>query len=154
MIVREMRANPQLGLEPIGFVDDDPLKHHLRIHSLPVFGSRTAIPEIAREYRVKRVIIAMPTAPGKAIRQIVDICESVEVDTKILPGLYELLGDTVSVNQLRDVDIEDLLRREPVETDIAAVAELIRGKRVLVTGGGGSIGSELCRQIRRCDPAA
>jgi FlaA1/EpsC-like NDP-sugar epimerase len=95
----------------------------------------------------------MPTASGKTIREIVSICESVQVQTKIIPGIYELLGGTVRVNQLRDVEIEDLLRREPVQTDIAAVKELIQGKRVLITGSGGSIGRELCRQVFRCGPA-
>ena len=89
----------------------------------------------------------MPTASGKTIREIVAICEAAGVQTQIIPGLYELIGGTVSVSQLREVRIEDLLRREPVQTDIAAVEALLRGKRVLVTGGGGSIGSELCRQI-------
>ena len=108
---------------------------------------------MVERYSAHQVIIAMPTASGKVIREIVDICEHAEVQTQIMPGMYELLDGTVSVNHLRNVEIEDLLRRAPVETDIERVAALIRGKRVLVTGGGGSIGSELCRQIRRCRPA-
>jgi FlaA1/EpsC-like NDP-sugar epimerase len=108
---------------------------------------------MAANYKAKLVIIAMPTASGKAIREIVDICDGAGLQTKIVPGLYELLGDMVTISQLRPVQIEDLLRREPVQTDTAAVGELLRGKRVLVTGGGGSIGAELCRQILRCDPA-
>jgi FlaA1/EpsC-like NDP-sugar epimerase len=99
------------------------------------------------------VIIAIPTAPGREVRDIVTICEKADVPTKIMPGLYEMLGGTVSVNQLRNVQIEDLLRREPVQTDTEAVRLLIAGKRVLVTGGGGSIGSELCRQILRFGPS-
>jgi FlaA1/EpsC-like NDP-sugar epimerase len=95
----------------------------------------------------------MPTASGKTIRELLAICEEAEVPAKTMPGLYELLGGQVSVNQLRNVDIEDLLRREPVYTDIAAVQDLLAGRCVLVTGGGGSIGSELCRQILRCRPA-
>jgi len=153
MIVKEMRSNPQLGLEPVGFVDDDMYKHDVRIHGLPVLGGRHDIPEIVHEYRVAQVIIAMPTAPGKVIREVVEICERAGVETKTMPGIYELLDGAVSVNQLRDVEIEDLLRRDPIKTDIAAVQELLRGKRVLVTGGGGSIGSELCRQIMRCGPS-
>jgi len=95
----------------------------------------------------------MPTASGKTIRAIVDICVAAGLQTKIVPGLYELLGGAVSVGQLREVRIEDLLRRAPVQTDVAAVAGLLAGRRVLVTGGGGSIGSELCRQILACRPA-
>ncbi len=152
MIVRELKNNPHLGMEPVGFLDDDLGKHAVVIHDVPVLGDRHAIPRIAARYRVKLVIIAMPTASGKDIRDVVKICDAAGLQTKIVPGLYELLDGRVSVNQLRPVQIEDLLRREPVRTDTAAVTELLRGKRVLVTGGGGSIGSELCRQILRCNP--
>ena len=153
MIVREMQSNPHLGLEPVGFLDDNPGKHNVCIHGVPVLGDRHAIPEMAKKHKASQVIIAMPTAPGVEIRDIVRICDEAGVRARIIPGMYEILDGTVSVNQLRDVRIEDLLRREPVKTDTAAVAALLRGKRVLVTGGGGSIGSELCRQILRCAPA-
>ena len=153
MIAREMRANPQLGLDPIGFVDDDPQKQGMRIRGLPVLGDRTALPDLVGEHKIDQVIIAMPTAPGKAIRDVVAICEQAGIPAKTMPGMYELLGGQVSISQLRNVEIEDLLRREPVHTDIAAVQELLRGRCVLVTGGGGSIGSELCRQIMRCKPS-
>lgn len=153
MIVKEMRANPQLGLNPVGFVDDDPQKLGARIHGVRVLGNRQEIARLAEEQRVDEVIIAMPTAPGKVIREIVKTCEQAGVAARTMPGLYELLGGAVSVNELRTVQIEDLLRREPVRTDTAAVGELIRGRRVLVTGAGGSIGSELCRQVLRFGPA-
>lgn len=153
MIVRELQRNPFLGMEAIGFLDDDLAKHDVRIHGVPVMGNRNDIPELAREYKVKQVIIAMPTAPGKTIREIVRICEQAGVETKLIPGIYELIGGTVSINQLRNVQIEDLLRRAPVQTDTQAVGSLIKGRKVLVTGAGGSIGSELCRQIAAFDPA-
>lgn len=153
MIVRELQRNPQLGMDVVGFVDDDLAKHEVYIHGVKVLGDRHAIPEIAKRYRVQHVIIAMPRAPGKAIREIVAICERAGVRTKIMPGIYSLLDGTVSVSRLRNVRIEDLLRREPVITDTEAVGDLIRGKRVLVTGGGGSIGSELCRQVLRFRPS-
>lgn len=153
MMVRELRDNPQLGIEAVGFIDDDPLKHDLRIHGVPVLGSRYDIPRLVKEHQITKVIIAMPSASGKAIRAIVEICERCGVKAKSMPGIYEIINGKVDVNQLRDVQIEDLLRRKPVRTDIAAVTELLRGKRVLVTGGGGSIGSELCRQLLRCAPS-
>lgn len=152
MIVRELQRNPAVGMEVVGYVDDDPRKRSARIMGVPVLGNRRAIPELAKAYRIQLVIIAMPTAPGKEIRDIVHICEQANVKTQIMPGIYEVLTGTVSVNQLRNVQIEDLLRREPVHTDIDAVRQLLAGRRVMVTGGGGSIGSELCRQILRCAP--
>jgi FlaA1/EpsC-like NDP-sugar epimerase len=153
MIVRELRSNPNLGLEPVGFLDDDLGKHDVKIHGVPVLGDRHAIPAAVKKHQVGQVIIAMPTAPGAAIRDIVRICGEAGVQARTIPGIYELLDGSVSVKQVRDVRIEDLLRRAPVQTDISAVDVLLRGKRVLVTGGGGSIGAELCRQILRCDPA-
>jgi FlaA1/EpsC-like NDP-sugar epimerase len=153
MIVRELNANPQIGLYPIGFVDDDPQKHGTRIRSLPVLGDRNALPRLVEQHKIDQVIIAMPTAPGKTIREVLTICEQAGIPAKTMPGMYELLGGQVSVSQLRNVQIEDLLRRDPVETDTAAVWDLLQGRCVLVTGGGGSIGSELCRQILRCQPS-
>ncbi|MBX2997207.1 MAG: polysaccharide biosynthesis protein [Caldilineaceae bacterium] len=153
MTAREMRDSSRIGFEPIGFVDDDPGKKNMRIHGIPVLGNRHDIPRLVQNHKIQYVIIAMPTAPGREIREIVRSCEQAGVQTKILPGIYELLDGTVNVSNLRNVDIEDLLRREPVQTDVASVQRLLQGKRVLVTGGGGSIGSELCRQIRRCRPA-
>ncbi|MFZ2360469.1 MAG: nucleoside-diphosphate sugar epimerase/dehydratase [Anaerolineae bacterium] len=153
MIVREMNGNPQVGLDPIGFVDDDPHKRGTRIRGLPVLGDRNALPFLVEQHKIDQVIIAMPTAPGKAIRAVLAICEQAGVPAKTMPGMYELLGGQVNVSQLRNVEIEDLLRREPVHTDTAAVQDLLRGRCVLITGGGGSIGSELCRQILRCQPS-
>src|SRR5512139_1662723 len=153
LVVREMLNNPSLGMDVIGFVDDDPRKRSAWIAGLPVLGNRRAIPQLVADYAIDLVVIAIPRAPGREVRDIVTYCERVGVPTKTMPGLYEMLGGTVSVNQLRDVQIEDLLRREPVQTDIEAVRRLIVGKRVLVTGGGGSIGSEICRQILRFGPS-
>jgi FlaA1/EpsC-like NDP-sugar epimerase len=154
MVVRELRQNPQMGLVPVGFIDDDPGKHGVLLNRVRVLGGRSAIPRLVLEREVDQVIIAMPSAPGKTIREIVTICEEAGVRARIVPGIYELLGGGVKLNQLRDVQIDDLLRREPVKTDTAQVEALLRGKRVLVTGAGGSIGSELCRQILRCGPAS
>ncbi|MBX3053009.1 MAG: polysaccharide biosynthesis protein [Caldilineaceae bacterium] len=153
MIAREMRNNAALGLEPVGFIDDDPVKQKVRIHDIPILGTHADIPTVVQEYKVSQVIIAMPTATGSIIREIVRICDQAGVKAQIMPSLGELLDGRVTMKQVRDVRIEDLLRRAPVQTDGEAVAGLLRGKRVLVTGGGGSIGSELCRQIWRCGPA-
>jgi len=147
MIVREMQANPQLGLEPVGFIDDEPAKQRVKIQGLPVLGNRERIAEVVRNYKLSQAIIAMPTAPGKTIRHFVELCKEAGVETKTIPGIYELLSGQVSVNQVRDVEIEDLLRREPVEIEADEVIRMVRGKRVLVTGAGGSIGSEICRQV-------
>jgi len=152
MIAREIQHNPQLNLTPVGFIDDDARKHHMQIYGLPVLGGQEDLPLLVGQYQIDRVIIAMPTAPGKVIRQVATLCEKLGVETKILPGMYELVDGTVTVKQLRDVAIEDLLRRDPIQTDTAAVRDLIAGRRVLITGGGGSIGSELCRQVLRSQP--
>lgn len=153
MVVRELLRKPELGMDVVGFLDDDTSKQGLRIHGIPVLGQCDDISRIVTSFSVRQVIIAMPTAPGRVIREIVRVCEKLDVQTKIIPGMFELLDGKFSVSQLRTVQIEDLLRREPIQTDIASVEELIRGKRVLVTGGGGSIGSELCRQVLRFHPA-
>ncbi|NOR84016.1 MAG: NAD-dependent epimerase/dehydratase family protein, partial [Ardenticatenales bacterium] len=114
--------------------------------------TREAMPALAAEHRVSEVIIAMPTAPGASIREILDVCRHAGVAARTIPGLYDILSGQATVSQIRDVDIEDLLRREPVQIDAAAVRDLLHGKRILVTGGGGSIGGELCRQALRAAP--
>jgi FlaA1/EpsC-like NDP-sugar epimerase len=148
----EMQRNPEHGLKPIGLIDDDPEKASLRIRGLQVLGDRNAIPEIVQVYKVKRIVIAMPTAAGKDIRSIVDICKQCNVRVSTLPSLFEIINRQVGVDSLRDIQIEDLLRREPVQTDIAKVAQFISGKKVMITGAGGSIGSEICRQVISFNP--
>ncbi len=153
VIVREIQQNPRLGLYSVGFIDDDTSKQGVKILGVPVLGSREDIPMLVRRYDIDQVIIAMPSLPGKTIRSILDICDKAKVSTRTMPGIYELLDGKASVSQLRPVQIEDLLRRDPVQTDIDSVRDLIAGKCVLITGAGGSIGSELCRQVLRCQPA-
>ena len=152
MIVQSMRLARQNNVI-VGFVDDNPHKQGVRIHGAPVLGDRHDIPRLAAEYQVNEVIIAMPSAAGKTIREIVAICEHAGVRTKIIPGIAELVDGRFSVNHIRNVQIEDLLRREPIKTDMQAVSALIRGRRVMVTGGGGSIGSEICRHVLRYEPS-
>ena len=153
MILREIQHSDHLGIDVIGFIDDDPTKHQSVLLGVPVLGGRHMIPDLVRQHGVRQIIIAMPTAPGKEIRRVVQICEEVNIRPRMVPSLQAMVGGTSSFNQLRPVEIDDLLRREPIVTDTAGVHKLLRGKRVLVTGGGGSIGSELCRQILRCHPA-
>jgi len=152
MIVREMQANPGLGFVPVGLLDDDRAKVGLMIHNVPVQGSREDIPALVREQEIDQVMIAMPTAAGRDIRAIVAICQQVGVPCKTMPGIYELISGSVSVKQVRDVQIEDLLRRAPVRIEDTEARGYLKDAVVLVTGAGGSIGSELCRQIALCQP--
>lgn len=152
LIVREMLRLPEMGLYPIAVLDDDPAKHHMYLHGVPVVGNRRSLPSLVQRQVVNRVVIAMPSAPGKVISEVVAQCRELGLPVQTLPGLNELLRGGVSVSRLRNVQIEDLLRREPITTDTVAIKQLVQGKRVLVSGGGGSIGSELCRQLLRCGP--
>ncbi|MEO0015065.1 MAG: hypothetical protein RLZZ535_3454 [Cyanobacteriota bacterium] len=152
-ILQEMRRNLKLGLNPVAFIDDDPKKLGLNIQGLPVVGNRYRIPEVISSQNIRQVVIAMPTTAGKTIREIVDVCQAVGISVNTLPSANEILDQGNQVTTLREVKIEDLLRREPIQTDAQAVSQLLTGKTVLITGAGGSIGSELCRQIFRCRPA-
>jgi FlaA1/EpsC-like NDP-sugar epimerase len=152
-LAEDMMRHPHLGFQPIAFIDDDLLKKGLKVRGIPIIGDRFEIPTHVRQLNIHRVIIAMPSAAGVVIRQIVDICQQQQIKTSTLPGLSEILSGQVKVASVRPLKIEDLLRRDPIETDIQRVMQLLSGKRVLVTGAGGSIGSELCRQILKCNPS-
>ena len=152
IIVREMNKHPELKKEVIGLIDDNPAKHNLELHGIPVLGDRQQIPELIEDYNVQEVIIAIPSAPGKEIKEIYELSKQKEVEVNIVPGVYELLNGDVHLNQIREVQVEDLLRRDPINLDPAKIASYIEGKTVLVTGGGGSIGSELCRQLSKFNP--
>ncbi|MHB1295990.1 MAG: polysaccharide biosynthesis protein [Anaerolineae bacterium] len=152
-VLMEMEQNPGLGLLPVGMVDDDPAKHGLKVQGCRVLGPCADIPRLVRELSVQRVIIAMPSADGKTIRALLELCRQAGVEAFTLPGLIDLLSGEVSVERIRRVQIEDLLRRPPVSIDRAGVSAILEGGRVLVTGAGGSIGSELCRQIAACRPS-
>jgi FlaA1/EpsC-like NDP-sugar epimerase len=152
IIVREMQNSAHLDVEPVGFVDDDPSKHNMRLLGVPVLGTIEGLPKLVGDFQISEVVVAMPTAPGAVIREVKRLCQQANVPCKVLPGIYELINGRVSVGQLRPVQIDDLLRRDPVEIDRAALGQYLSGMRILVTGAGGSIGSELCRQIARYDP--
>jgi FlaA1/EpsC-like NDP-sugar epimerase len=152
LVVREMQRNPQANLNPIGFVDDDPAKQKQEIHGIPVIGKLDDLGRIIELKQVDEVIIAIPSAPGHVVRKVTDICRTKNIPSRTMPSLHELIGGKVSVNRLREVDITDLLRRAPTNIDSKLVGLSLGGRRVLVTGAGGSIGRELCRQIARWEP--
>jgi FlaA1/EpsC-like NDP-sugar epimerase len=153
LVVRELQKSSQLNLTPVGFLDDDPAKQKHTIYGVTVMGKVDDLPLLIDLHKVDIVIIAIPSAPGQLVRMVNDVCRIKGIPSRTVPGVYELVGGKVSINRLREVDINDLLRREPVRVNDEAVGAALAGKRVLVTGAGGSIGRELCRQIARRTPA-
>lgn len=153
LVARELQKSSPLNLLPIGFLDDDPAKQNHEIYGVSVIGRVSNLPEILDHHQVEEVIIAIPSAPGSIIRLVNDACRQKGIPSRTMPGIYELIGGKVSVNRLREVDITDLLRREPVKIDNRLIGGILSGRRVLVTGAGGSIGREICRQVARWSPA-
>jgi FlaA1/EpsC-like NDP-sugar epimerase len=149
--LRELYKYRHLGYTPIGLVDDDPRKQHVRLHGIRVLGTIAELPRLLRENRPDEVLIAMPSASGQARQRIVEICREAGVPVNTLPGLYELFSGELTT-QIRPVQVEDVLGREQVDVDFEQVAGYLAGQTVVVTGAGGSIGSELCRQIARVGP--
>ncbi len=154
LIVQEMQRSRMLDYTPIGFVDDDARKRHTRIMGVRVLGTIDELPRILREHRPDEVLIAMPSVSGEVRRRIFETAQQLRIVVKTLPGLYELIaGDLNLAGQIRPVQVEDVLGREQVEVEFHEVAAYLEGHTVLVTGAGGSIGSELCRQIARVRPS-
>lgn len=153
MVAREIMNRPDLGLQPVGFLDDDPSKLNTSINGLPVLGKTTDVREVAERKHVRRALITVANARGDQIRRITQLCRDAELETKIIPGMYEIVGEKVNLSRIREVAIEDLLGREPVRLDEEVVGSSIGSRVVLVTGAGGSIGSELCRQVARFGPS-
>ncbi len=149
-IARELKRNSQLNLKPVGFVDDDPSKHGIRIHGLRVLGSSDCMSEILRRMSIRCVLIAIPSASGSQVEQIIARCRQCKVDFKILPSFSRhISGGRSSIANIRNARLEDLLGRQPVQIDLASIRNQLEGKVLLITGAGGSIGSELSRQV--CD---
>jgi FlaA1/EpsC-like NDP-sugar epimerase len=151
-VLGDILRDPQLALRVVGLIDDDPRCLGLELHGATVLGGRDSIPVIARKLEVDQVLLAIPSATSDLIRDVATRCEEAGVSLRVLPSVREIVGGHVTVSDLRDLQIEDLLGRSQVDTDLAAVRRLVRGRRVLITGAGGSIGSEIARQVEGFEP--
>ncbi len=152
MVIKEMKENKHIGYLPIAVVDDDKAKIRTSIHGVPVLGGRDKIKETVIKENIDEIIIALPSAPKSEIRKIVELCKDTKSKLKTLPGVYEIIDGKVSLKAIRDVNLEDLLGRDEIELHTEEIAGYIKDETILITGGGGSIGSELCRQIAVYNP--
>ena len=153
IVARELKKyQAKLKTRLVGFIDDDPHKQKQVIQGLPVLGTREKLHEIVEEKKVEEIVIAIPSASYRELRELIKLCEGLPVKLKTMPGVFEILEGQVNITHLREVEIEDLLRRPPVEVDIKEISGYLAGKVVMVTGAGGSIGSELCRQVALLGP--
>ncbi|MFA9432259.1 polysaccharide biosynthesis protein [Egicoccus sp. AB-alg2] len=151
-VARDLQSRPDVGRIAVGFVDDDPLKRGRRIVGLDVLGGSEDLPDLVERYRIDDVVISIASASGPVMRELIERCERAGRRPLIVPGLYEIVGGKVSLNRFRPVAVEDLLGRDPIELDLSALDDLLHGEVVLVTGAGGSIGSELARQVASFAP--
>ncbi|WP_270180296.1 polysaccharide biosynthesis protein [Alkalihalobacillus sp. CinArs1] len=152
MVVRQLKQSADSDLNPVGFIDDDIKKHQLEIMGVPVLGSTNEITKYVREMEADNIVIAIPSLSKKELNRIYVECSKTKAKTQIIPMIEDLMVGNVSISNFRDVKVEDLLGREPVQLDTDNIAETITGKTVLVTGAGGSIGSEICRQVSKFKP--
>jgi len=153
LVARQLLNNPELGLRPAAFIDDDFRKYKLQILDIPVVGTSKGIVNAVEKYKIDKIVIAIPSLSRKEIQRIFDECSKTKVKTQIMPKIEDVMLGKVPVSQFKDVEVEDLLGREPIKLDIEGISEYVSGKTVLVTGAGGSIGSEICRQISLFSPA-
>ena len=151
-ILREISDNERLHYHVVGFIDDDPQKQGRSIHGIPVMGGIDQLPFLSHKWNVREALIAIPSLKGERMRQILDVCKNCSIEYKTLPGMGEIIDGRVSVKKLRDVSYEDLLGRPPVQLDKEGISQCITGRKILITGCGGSIGAELCRQVVRFQP--
>ncbi|WP_195939350.1 polysaccharide biosynthesis protein [Romboutsia sp. 1001713B170131_170501_G6] len=152
IIINELKENPQLNKCPIGIIDDDINKVGRTIHNVRILGQTINIEEIVKKYEVDEIILAMASVSNERKKEIIEICKNTKCKLKTIPGIYEIIDGKVDIKKIRDVAIEDLLGREPIKVNLGEMSDYIQDKVVLVTGGGGSIGSELCRQIASFSP--
>ncbi|GGG66540.1 polysaccharide biosynthesis protein [Paenibacillus radicis (ex Gao et al. 2016)] len=153
LIAKEMQQNDGVNVTPVGFIDDDPYKHRMQVLGLPVFGGRGDIGCIVENHRIDEIVIAMPSVSKTQISALVNICKTTKVKLRIVPDLQDMIDGRGASGRVRDVSVEDLLGRDPIRTDLEHIAGYVEQKVVLVTGAGGSIGSELCRQIAPFAPS-
>ena len=152
MVLQEMNTSDEIKVTPVCFVDDDENKQGMTISRIKVLGNRHDIPRLVKELNIDSIVIAIPTISGADRSEIVNICKNTGCKLKIMPGIYELLKGEVTVKEIRDVHIEDLLGRDTVLLEDEGIKDYIRGKVVLIPGGGGSIGSEISRQVLKYGP--
>ena len=152
LIAREMIRHPESGLRPIGFLDDETSKQRESYLGLPVLGTINTLPKIARAGAIDEVLIAVPSISGDAIRRIIDVARQSKVPYRIIPGIFDILSGDVSLSSIREVQVEDLLRREPVQLNMEEIAAYLQDRVVLITGACGSIGSEIVRQVLGYNP--
>ena len=152
LLAREMLRHPHAGLAPVGYLDDDPQKRRGRFFGLPVLGRIDELPRVVKHLQVDEVLIAMPSESGEVIRRVVELARRAEVRHRTIPGMYEILSGKVSISAIRKVDVEDLLRREPVHLDMKEIAAYLQGRTVLVTGAAGSSARSSCARSRRSSP--
>jgi FlaA1/EpsC-like NDP-sugar epimerase len=152
MLVRQLMKSHDTDLEPIGFIDDDRKKQKLQIYGVTVLGGTKDIPHLVEKHGIENIIIAIPSLRKGQLQEVYQECSKTNVKVQIMPMIEDIVSGKVSVNQFRDVQVEDLLGREPVDLDIKSISEKLTGKTILVTGAGGSIGSEICRQVSKFNP--
>ncbi len=152
MVARELRLRPDTGIDPVGFLDDDTTKVGTLIHGVSVLGTTKELESLAEKHEVTDVLITMANVPGSTVRRLREQCEAAGLHAKIIPGLYEIMGGRVNLSRIREISLEDLLGRDPVVLDAEAISRFIGDRTVLVSGAGGSIGSELCRQVAAFGP--
>ena len=151
-LIREINSNPRLGSRVVCIIDDNPSKRRRYLDGVEIAGGRQEIPDAVKKYQVNKIIFAIPTCDGQDRKEILDICSKTGCRVQAVPGMFQLVSGEVSVSKLRDVELQDLLGRDPIQVNLEEICRYISGKVVMVTGGGGSIGSELCRQIAKSKP--
>ncbi|MFC3883545.1 polysaccharide biosynthesis protein [Bacillus songklensis] len=152
LVARELKNSIDTPLYPVAFVDDDLNKLNMRVWGIPVVGTKKDIISIVRQYQIEIIVVAIPSAPSSEIAEVINICKKTKAAIKILPRIGDIINGKICINMIRDVKVEDLLGRPPIEIDLQEIAGYVTGKIVLITGAGGSIGSEICRQISRFSP--
>ena len=152
ILVNELENSQYVKARVVCVIDDNPIKLHKRLCGVPIVGDRYAIPDAVKEYKIDRIIFAIPTAAPSTRKEILDICATTGCKVQVVPGIFQLVNEEVNVSSLREVDPQDLLGRDPIKVSMEEIFQYISGKVVMVTGGGGSIGSELCRQIAKANP--